>query len=343
MSVTIDAGPKRVEPSAIEHELEALWISLPPAGSSGSSTMTMRAVVANLVVVRDSASEMDAATEVIVNIIGNNPCRMIMVTSQPDTDPPDMIAEVAVICQQSETCQRCVYCDQIRLSGRGIMADNLPSMTASLLIPDLPAVLWCLKPPFSRKDFERFAAQSNHVIVDSAAYTLPDLRQLNSFVEQSHRTETSVSDLNWARLTTYRQIFAQFFDSMECRDHLATIHSIRIEVAPSTGLLLAGWLKAQMDKNGYILPRERITLVPAGPDISSFQSLAMTCAGGKDSFTVTRQDELTLEARSVLNGKTSIRVVKAVAPPDDKLLGDELTLSERDTVFETALAAAAEM
>ncbi len=343
MSVKIEAGPKRVEPADIERELKALWIAMPPVGGSRTSTMTTQAVVANLIVVRDSDREIATATEIIGKIIGNHPCRMIMVSSEPDAAPADLSAEVAVICQQSGTCQRCVCCDHIRLVGHGSMADNLPSITANLLIPDLPAILWCLKPPFTRKDFERFAAQSNHVIVDSAAYTLSDLRQLASFVEQSRRTETSVSDLNWSRLTICRQIFAQFFDSLECRDQLAVIHSIRIEASTGAGLLLAGWLKAQMDENVCLLPQDRITLVPTGADVFSFKSLAMTCAGGKESFSVTRQDTLTLEARSVLDGKTAIRMIKAAVPPNDKLLGNELMIARRDTVFEAALAAAAEM
>jgi hypothetical protein len=341
MSITIAAGPKKVEPSAIERELETLWISMPSAGGPASTTTAMRAIVANLIIARDSEPAMAGAMEVAGNIIANNPCRMIQVTSDPDLDPPALIAEVAVICQKSKTCQRCVCCDQIRLAACGIMADNLPSMTAGLLVPDLPVIIWWPKPPFARKDFGRFAEQANRVIVDTAAYDQNDLRELAGFVEQSRQTGTAVSDLNWARLTTYRQIFAQFFDSLECRDYLAAIHSIRIEAAASTGLLLAGWLKAQMDKYGYLLPRDRITPAPNGSDVFSFQSLAMTCSGGKNSFTVIRKDERTLEARSNLDSKVLTRVIKAVLPPEDKLLGDELTFSGRDTVFETSLAAAA--
>lgn len=343
MSITIAAGPKNVEPSAIERELEALWIAMPPASGPAAATMTMRSVVANLVAVRSSAGDLAKAAEISGKIIGNNPCRIIMVTSEPDLDPPELTAEVAVICLQSEVCQRCVCCDRISLGGRGIMADNLPSMTAALLAPDLPVVLWCPNPPYGRKDFERFAQLADRVIVDSAAYSQANLRQLAGFVEQSRPMKTAVSDLNWARLTIYRQIFAQFFDAPECREHLASIHSIRIEAAPSTGVLLAGWLKAQMDKSGYLLPRERITLCPAGADAFAFQSLAMTCADGKKSFTVTRRDESTIEARIVLDGQPTERVIKAALPPEDKLLGDELTFSGRDAIFETSLACAAEL
>jgi len=341
MSVTMAAGPKRVDPAAIERELESLWISLPPAGGSSATPMSMRAIVANLIALRDSERATDEALGVIGNIIGNNPCRVILITSEPDIDPPELMADIAIICQKSETCRRCVCCDYIRLAGRGIMADNLPSMAATLVVSDLPVAVWWPKPPFDRKDFIVFAGQANRVIVDSAAYSRDDMKQLARFVEQTRRMGTAVSDLNWARLTPYRQIFAQFFDSPECRDHLARIQSVRIEADTSTGLLIAGWLKAQLDKSGYPLAREWIALVPAAGAVVSFQSLAMTCAAGKKSFTVPRRNESTIEARSVLDAQTMNRVVKAVLPPEDKLLGDELTFSGRDAIFETALASAA--
>ena len=176
MSSRIAAGPRQVAPPLIESELEKLWIAMPrTGGTAASASMTMRAVMANLVAVGGSDQETTRAMEVIGKIIGCNPCRVILVTSEPDIDPPELVAEVAVICQESETCQRCVCCDRIRLSARGIMADNLPSLAVSLLVPDLPVVLWWPKPPFDRKDFELFAKQAERVIVDSADYSGNDL------------------------------------------------------------------------------------------------------------------------------------------------------------------------
>lgn len=342
MSSRIAAGPRQVAPQLIERELEQLWIALPRTGGAASAASTnMRAIVANLIAVGGSARETARAIEVIGNVIGRNPCRVILVTSEPDIDLPELSAEVAIICQDSETCHRCVCCDQIRLSARGIMADNLPSLTASLFVPDLPVVLWWTKPPFDRKDFGLFAKQAERVIVDSADYSDNDLHALVRLVEHSGRMGVAVSDLNWARLTPYRQLFARFFDSMECRDHLAMIGEVRVEGNDSTGRLLAGWLKAQMDKSGHLLSRERIRLISTDPAGFAFRSLVMTCAGGGNTFAVTRTDACTLEARTTLGAQVWSKVIKTNCPGMDKLLADEITFSGRDTVFETALAAGA--
>jgi len=326
----------------IESELEKLWIAMPRTGGAApSASMTMRAVMANLVAVGGSAQETGAAMEVIGNVIGRQPCRVILVTAEPDVDPPELTAEVAIICQDSETCPRCVCCDQIRLAAHGIMADNLASLAGSLFVPDLPVAVWWPKPPFARKDVGLFAKQAERMIVDSRDYSDDDLRALARFAEQLRQMGVAVSDLNWGRLTPYRQLFAQFFDSTECRDHLATIGEVRVEGNAAAGRLLAGWLKAQMDKSGLSLTRERIRLVATGSAGAAFRSLVMTCSGGGNTFAVTRSDDCTLNARVTLGAQTVNRVVKAGCPEMDKLLIDEITLSGRDAVFEDALAAAA--
>lgn len=340
MSSRIAAGPRQVAPALIESELEKLWIAMPRTGGTEScSAMTMRAVMANLVAVGGSDRETNAAMDVIGNVIGCNPCRVILVTSEPDIDPPELVAEVAIICQDSETCPRCVCCGQIRLVARGIMADNLPSLVASLFVPDLPVVLWWTKPPFDRNDFGLFAKQAGRVIVDSADYSDNDLRALARFVEQSRRMGVAVSDLNWGRLALYRQVFARFFDSIECRDHLGAIGDVRIEGNSPTARLMAGWLKAQMDKSGHLLPRERIRLISGDPAGFPFQSLVMTCSEGGSTFMIARAANCTLEARVALGAQIWNNVIKAHCPDVDKLLIDEITFSGRDAVFEAALAA----
>ncbi|MFA5043300.1 MAG: glucose-6-phosphate dehydrogenase assembly protein OpcA [Kiritimatiellia bacterium] len=340
MSSRIAAGPRRVAPASIESELEKLWIAMPRTGGLEScAATTMRAVMTNLIAVGGSERETGAAMEAIGNVIGCNPCRVILVTSEPDIDPPELVAEVAIICQDSETCPRCVCCGRIRLIARGIMADNLPSLAASLFVPDLPVVLWWTKPPFDRNDFGLFAKQAGRVIVDSGGYSDNDLRALARFVEQARRLGIAVSDLNWGRLALYRQVFARFFDSIECREHLGAIGEVRVEGNSSTARLMAGWLKAQMDKSGHLLPRERIRLISGDPAGLPFQSLVMTCSGDGNTFAVTRAANCTLETRVALGAQIWNNVIKAPCQDVGKLLIDEITFSGRDSVYEAALAA----
>jgi len=78
MSSRIAAGPRQVAPAAIESELEKLWIAMPQTeATAASASMTMRAVMANLVAVGGSDQETTRAMAVIGNIIGRNPCRVI--------------------------------------------------------------------------------------------------------------------------------------------------------------------------------------------------------------------------------------------------------------------------
>ena len=76
--------------------------------------------------------------------------------------------------------------------------------------------------------------------------------------------ECALSDLNWGRITPWRQLISQFFDVPEYRTYLSGVTSIEIEhcVAPiatqmrtemgdvspnpARALLLAGWLKERL-------------------------------------------------------------------------------------------------
>src|SRR6266496_845676 len=76
--------------------------------------------------------------------------------------------------------------------------------------------------------------------------------------------ECALSDLNWGRITPWRQLISQFFDVPEYRSYLAGVASIEIEHSvaplatqmrtelgdvspnPARALLLAGWLKERL-------------------------------------------------------------------------------------------------
>ena len=105
-----------------------------------------------------------------------------------------------------------------------------------LLKPDLPVYLWWLGDPPDQNDptFAGLVDLSNRIIVDSTSFFSPeqDIRTLAALFQAS--PESALSDLNWGRLTPWRQLTIQFFDVPEYRPYLAGVDSIEIEhaVAP---------------------------------------------------------------------------------------------------------------
>jgi glucose-6-phosphate dehydrogenase-like protein OpcA len=102
------------------------------------------------------------------------------------------------------------------------------------------------------------------MIVDSTGFFNPeqDIATLSTLFDTV--PECALSDLNWGRITPWRQLISQFFDVPEYRSYLAGVTSIEIEHAvaplakqmrtnlgdvspnPARALLLAGWLKERL-------------------------------------------------------------------------------------------------
>ena len=62
-------------------------------------------------------------------------------------------------------------------------------------------------------------------------------------------TTTAVSDLSWTRLTPWRRLIAQFFDSPSLQPYLDRLTAVDIEHdagSAAQALLLAGWLAARL-------------------------------------------------------------------------------------------------
>jgi glucose-6-phosphate dehydrogenase assembly protein OpcA len=141
------------------------------------------------------------------------------------------------------------------------------SIVQRLLKPDLPVYLWWLKDlPQDEQVFKGLAHISNRVIVDSNNFSQPGhhLQQL-ALILQSE-PDCAISDLNWGRLTTWRELIAQDFDVAEYRAYL--IDTEQIEIAYTTGasreqieatnsitiqgmqplsaLLVAAWIKTRL-------------------------------------------------------------------------------------------------
>jgi hypothetical protein len=102
------------------------------------------------------------------------------------------------------------------------------------------------------------------MIFDSTSFFHPeqDIGTLSTLFETT--PECALSDLNWGRITPWRQLISQFFDVPEYRSYLDGVTSIEIEHAvaplslqvrtelgevspnPARALLLAGWLKERL-------------------------------------------------------------------------------------------------
>jgi len=331
MSATNIIGPNTVEVSAVDKELEKIWKTLAPP-SEDDVQPVMHASVVNLVVVADTGAEADSSIDVLAHVMSKAPCRAIVLDSQPDVQPPKLEAYVSIVCEKVGERQIC--CEHIRILAQGIDTSVLPRTVESFYTPDLPVLVWW-QAPLDRPDLPEFAAVADRLVIDSRYFTAAEMHQLAGLVSQSHHSLTAVSDLNWARLTPYRQLFTQFFDSPDLREKLKDIQTFTIEASEPTAILVKGWLLSRLNQEPYGLKPEQIVINVKPDEGLVFRSLVMNCKNGE--FGVLRASNDTVEARSVVRGESSVRVARVPLAPVEKYLTDEIGRAGRDRGYDLAL------
>jgi glucose-6-phosphate dehydrogenase assembly protein OpcA len=270
--VIIRGEARAVELESIEKAITALWQTAAKTKDDGDTdpaqTPVMRACVLNFVIYTESEQGLEEATEMVARLTWSYPCRAIVLVARPDVPPDDLDAWISAHCQLPDPKGSKVCCEQITVEGSSQNQESLASLVLPLLVPDLPVVVWwpgdpVLDGPF----FERLMNATDRLIVDSRRFSDPvrSFKRLAELSESGYRGVT-FSDLNWARLTHWRRISAQFFDAPEMLPYLQRIDKLTIDYeAPdgqhepnfSEALLLIGWLGNQLGwKPAFSLQRD---------------------------------------------------------------------------------------
>src|SRR3954471_24104150 len=230
-----------VEIGKIDRELKRLW-----AEGGGAKT---RASLINLAVYSEAPGSLQENTRIISEITEDHACRAIVIGANPAAKQNRVEAWINVHCHVSRAGSRQVCSEQLSFLLDGPSARLLPNIVFSQLDSDLPLYLWW-QGEFSDPMDPQLWAWVDRVIYDSQSW--------NDFRSQMTRVETAqadakqrivLCDLNWTRLMQIRLALAQFFDHPATHAHLEEIEKVEIDYAPgfrSTGLLLAGWLAAQL-------------------------------------------------------------------------------------------------
>ncbi|HEX9436805.1 MAG TPA: glucose-6-phosphate dehydrogenase assembly protein OpcA [Candidatus Limnocylindria bacterium] len=332
-----------------------------------------RAAVVNIVVVATRDVHAQRAARTISELAMRHPSRAIVVLADrhPDDATPPAIELHAQIPSVDQFEQ--VHYEQILVRARGRADDRLASVIVPLLVPDLPIFVWWTgTPPIGERLFEDLVTLADRLLVDSADFArpermLPELARL-CVLGPKH---CALTDLNWARLTAWRELLTQFFDVPAWRALLPRIDGVRVsfavdadgrEVHPSQALLLIGWLAARLgwqpaermapsEAGGLLFAmrradgarirvrvRPRFELGMAEGDVTGVR-VEGEAGGVRSEFRIhcggRRYASLTVRQDGEV---TAERIVPL--PPTDvvELLGEELTILASDRIYEDALA-----
>jgi glucose-6-phosphate dehydrogenase assembly protein OpcA len=204
----------------------------------------------------DGASEgspqyvVDASGSGIADAIAaQNPCRIISLFPISGEDE-GVAAQVSAYCPINKQRQSSlICCEYITLKGTEPALDRVNGLVSSLLINELPRLLWWKGTPNLDQDlFQKLSKLCNQVIFDSSRFTAqPEIDLLH--LTQLMKSGVLVADLNWRRLAAWQELTAEAFDPPERRASVRDIDEVVIDYEkgnPSQALMFLGWLASRL-------------------------------------------------------------------------------------------------
>lgn len=337
----------------IERELAQLWTQSSMAGGQP----LIRARTLNLVVCTHAPEERDRIAGMLSALAQSHPSRSIIFCVDRD-GPAGIDAEIATDCHRISDHLLCY--EQITLNVAGPASAHLTAIVEPLLVSHLPTYVWWMDdPPLSDDAFQDVLAIADRVILDSLQFAAPEpgLVALDTLIR---RGIVVVNDLNWQRITPWREIVAQFFNGEAGLTHLAALDSVAIccgQGNRAQAFLLLGWLVSRL---GWQIQAGGVRTVdtatrPGHPvtltvDTGSGKrgailriELHSTVTGGEAHFEVERHDDQMVTTMGGTDMPELCRTTLLQWPEESELLQSEFSVRTHDGVFEAAIHAASRL
>jgi glucose-6-phosphate dehydrogenase assembly protein OpcA len=234
---------------SIEKDLAELWKATPEEKSGNQGLQ--RVYTTNLVAYASGHDEGYRVEQILNDLAESHPGRYILIRPAADPAEPPLRHYVSGHCLFGNAREKKVCCDLIKLVAQKEVIENLYGFTFSLLMSDLPVEFWWPgNLPYRNVFFERMAAASNRVWVDSSKFKnpIPSLSHLASGWRERH-PQTLLGDLNWIRIQRWRALIAELFDG-EWAKFLREIRQVTIEYGegtqPTRSFFLACWMASRL-------------------------------------------------------------------------------------------------
>lgn len=365
-------APRGLDLAAIEREMNAFWKEL---GKEDAGDGVIRACVLNLVFYADGPRAAREADDALIEVTLATPSRAMLLVADPAAAEPAISSQVLSRCTLPTDKSKQVCCEQVTITAAGAQVNELPSVVAPLLLSDLPTFLcWFAPPALESRVFRRLRELADRVVIDSAraANAHTHLTAVARHLAESPKG-AAFSDLNWARLTSWRTLLASFYDVADYRPHLARLDQVVIDYAPTaTGgdaipcgaLLLTGWLASRLqwrlttatkedaatvfnfEKKGGNTLAVRFNRAGASEgETGAITRVSLTADGPQATFQVRQSEEQQWLTTEVALGAQRRPCHLCSHEPMDtaRLLASELEILGHDRIYEQAVIAAAAM
>jgi glucose-6-phosphate dehydrogenase assembly protein OpcA len=372
----------QINPNVVGRALSRMWADIATERRSGNrlaravaEAASMRTQTVNLIVIAEGSADLDQFADLVTHLPDITPSRIVLLASQRGWQEA---LEIGIDIEErpNQAPHAPTRVEVISVRGRG---ERLASVANPLLVPELPDFVWCTTRDFTQDPIlSELADQADRVMVDSAAS--PDPAEALNFLVQlmsEGGAELRISDMAWTRLTSWRQMVAQFFDQPMHLPSLYETEEVIIECSKrdslgrsgiTGGLLATAWLASCMgwrapgeelvrSRDGWKLTlragqkgqsHEVVIMIKEVDDAASAAGLAaIKITGGPaapGTFLVRRtgSDTMTTVSETPAAGIVE-RTIYSANPDEARLLSTELRQFDSDPVFEQSLQFAANL
>jgi glucose-6-phosphate dehydrogenase assembly protein OpcA len=362
--------PVDVDVATIEKELTSFWES---AGEAGAP-QTMRACACNLICIVQNRAEAEALLPVLAKVSEWHPGRSVIAfpesESVENSAGREMRAWINAQCSVPFSGGPQVCCEVIIIAAQLKAFMELPNMVSALLIEDLPVYIYWKSLEAQDKELLKKIIRFSDLLILDSHQSREDpqnrLQLLQLLVDQLQGI--SIRDLNWARLTPWRDLISQFFDPPAARHHLHEISEVEIirnlscpGSIPTRTLLLTGWLASRLGWRQESARRSgdqwlsiwsadhreiRVnftgTVVQSGR-VPGINSVTLRTQSKAEFSVVVEQGSSSIKAVASAKNFELTHSVSYEEPDEASLLINELTHTSEDAVLKAALQRALEL
>jgi glucose-6-phosphate dehydrogenase assembly protein OpcA len=370
------SATKGIDVGKIEKELAAMWKPASDDEGSNAESGVTRACALNLLVYATTADDRALIDEMLDEVSEHHPGRTLVLLADREASEPKLEAYVSTRCRLLGGSAKQVCGEQVTIEAAGAAVETVASAISPLLVPDVPVFLWWKDiPHYEDNLFNRMTTMSDRVVIDSSCFDHPygDLQRLNNIIKE-HPQFMSASDLNWGRLTAWRNLIAGFWDVTDYRPQLDGIDRVVVEydppdVAPEEiapkALLVVGWLASRLgwsteEANAREVEGAAVFQLRAGERAVRIEFSQTRRAGHGDGMLISlmlsatqagaefqvalSQDGKKLETEAKIDGQRTVgRVLSYEQKSEGRRLSRELALFKRDRIYEQALASVSQL
>lgn len=241
----------QAQPEKILKALGQVWTSLGEEERHQGKPTVLRACAMTLIVIAgDDDDQAASSTQTLTELMHSHPSRGIVLRTDKNAEN-GLSARVFAQCWKPFGKAQQICCEQIEVAASpDRMADVAPTLLG-IIVPDLPVVVWSRQQSLvsapaagPESGIDAIFKLASKIIFDTE--NTPPHEAFGSISHWKRRGHV-VADLEWTRLTAWRETIANVFDDKAARVERERIDSVDIGYTgdfPSvSSLYFAGWLK----------------------------------------------------------------------------------------------------